>query len=322
MKTNDILVFLQLKGLGRATAFKLVEYYHFKEYKFSRSDASELFEFYNECKYLKIARAMKEYVLEDFEFAFKQTSSLLERSFACEIGVVSYFDSSYPKRLKSLTKAGKNDSPLILYYKGDINKLNQMPTIAIIGTRDILPDGAISGEVISKTFANQGFNVVSGLALGCDTVAHKGALLANKGITTAVLAQGLDSVYPKENSSLAKEILDKGGVLLSEYPIGTTVRGPQLVERDRIQAGLSDATLVIHTGEKGGTMHAVHTTLENKKPLYVIEYKSSQMNNHEKVQGNRVLVQQDKAKALNSENMHSVIDYLKKLANQKGYTNG
>ncbi|AJH14526.1 DNA-processing protein DprA [Myroides profundi] len=319
MKTSDILVYLQLKGLGRATAFKLVEYYDFKEYKFFKSDALELLNFYNECRALKIARAMKDYILEDFELAIKQSQNLLEQSFTNGIGIVSYFDINYPKRLKSLSKAGKNDSPIILYYKGDIAKLNQMPTVAIIGTRDILPDGAVSGEVISKTFANQNFNIVSGLALGCDTVAHQGALKATKGITTAVLAQGLDSVYPKENKDLALEILNRGGVLISEYPIGTKVRGPQLVERDRIQAGLSDATIVIHTGVKGGTMHAVETTLDNNKPLYVIGYKSNQMNMHEKVQGNILLVSQGKAKSLTSENIDSTIDYLMQLFNNKRF---
>ncbi|WP_353101029.1 DNA-processing protein DprA [Myroides odoratus] len=316
MRTFDIVVFLQLKGLGRSTAFRLVEYYRLNNLKFSESSAIEFLHFYNQCKKQKVARALKDYLLEDFDFAINKANNLFEQSFKQGIGITSYYDSNYPVKLRSLIKNGKVDSPIILYYKGDIEKLNHMFSVAIIGTRDILPDGIVSGKRVAKTFANYNFNVVSGLALGCDTVAHQGALEASNGITTAVLAHGLDRVYPKENKELVEQILNRGGVVLSEYPVGTSVRGPQLVERDRIQAGLSDATIVIQTGIKGGTMHAVSTTIENNKLLYAITYKSDQMNLHEKVMGNQFLIEQRGAKPLTSENIKSAIDtiveYVKK----------
>jgi DNA processing protein len=88
--------------------------------------------------------------------------------------------------------------------------------------------------------------LISGLALGCDSAAHKSALSAN-GLTTAFLAQGLDKIYPSENKSLAKSIIEKGGLLISEYPIGEKISTGKLIERDRLQAALAQATIVIQS---------------------------------------------------------------------------
>jgi DNA processing protein len=162
-----------------------------------------------------------------------------------------------------------------------------------VGTREVTSEGIKGDLYISGEFARRGFNIVSGLAIGCDTYAHKGALNVG-GKTTAFLANSLEYslIYPSENKGLAEEIVDKGGLLLSEYSIGKNANKYNLVARDRLQSALSLATIVIQTGIKGGTMHAANTTLKSGKPLYAMKYKDEFTNQHEKSLGNAYLVKQ------------------------------
>lgn len=309
LNTKDILIFKNLKGLGNVTAFKLCEYAD--NNKIDLISKHDYLDFYNSAKNKKIARAMKDYNIEDIIQAQNLADEIFENSKFLGINVISYYDNLFPNNLKKFTNKGKDAQPLILYYKGNIQNTLNRKAVTIIGTREITREGIVSGEFISKNMADQGFNIVSGLAIGCDTIAHKGALKSNNGITTAFLAHGLDTIYPKENKNLADEILEKNGVLISEYPIGTEVRGNYLVERDRLQAGMSDATIVIQTGIKGGTMHAVNTTIENKKPLYVINFKDVNLLKHEKIQGNLMLLEEGKALPITSLNLNSIIDIIK-----------
>lgn len=194
-----------------------------------------------------------------------------------------------------------------MYYRGNLKAL-QIPGIAVIGTREPTPNGVKAGEYFSGEFAKQGFNIVSGLAVGCDTTGHVGALKVN-GVTTAFLANGLDweSIYPKENLELAKRIVANNGLLLSEYPIGQSCGRYGLVARDRLQAGLSKATLVVQTGVTGGTMHAVNATIASKKPLFAVEYRNDVDISHEKVQGNIMLIREKGAIPLRSNGIDSAV---------------
>ena len=228
--------------------------------------------------------------LDDLEIAYKKAIDTIRYSEANEIGLIGYYDDEYPNALrKAINEEGKLDPPLLLWYRGDISILT-LPAIAVIGTREATSEGILGGEYLSGEFAKRGFNIVSGLAVGCDTCGHKGALKVG-GKTTAILANGLDhdSIYPPENQDLAEEIVQKGGLLLSEYPIKSTVNRYNHVARDRLQAGLSLATLVVQTGIKGGTMHAANTTLLAQKELFVMRFKNEATNNHEKCQGNAYL---------------------------------
>lgn len=208
---------------------------------------------------------------DDMVLANLEAKQIITKSKEFGIGIVSKFDSEFPKKLfTTVNENGNSAVPLILYYKGNLS-ITSKPALAIIGTRDPTPEGVHAAKHFAGAFASIGVNIVSGLALGCDSAGHRGALDAG-GATTAFLANGLDSIYPKENEKLAEEIVNKGGLLLSEYPIGTGTTKYNLVARDRLQAGLANATLVIQTGIKGGTMHAVKATLLSKKPLLVIDY--------------------------------------------------
>lgn len=224
---------------------------------------------------------------DDMVLANWEAKQIITKSKEFGIGIVSKFDSEFPKELfTTVNENGNSAVPLILYYKGNLS-ITSKPALAIIGTREPTPEGIHAAKHFAGAFASIGVNIVSGLALGCDSAGHRGALDAG-GVTTAFLANGLDSIYPKENEDLAKEIIEKGGLLLSEYPVGTRVNKFNLVARDRLQAGLANATLVVQTGIKGGTMHAVNATLLAKKPLWVIDYSRDL---GEKISGNLHLKQ-------------------------------
>lgn len=235
-------------------------------------------------------QVVKFVTIEDLSDAYTYAQRLIKKSTDNGIGLIGYYDDEFPEILRrTINEEGKLNPPLLLWYRGDLSVL-QMPGLAVIGTREATPVGVAGGEYLSGAFAKRGFNIVSGLAVGCDTSGHLGALKAG-GRTTAFLANGLDndSIYPPENQDLAEEIVQNGGLLLSEYRIGTKVNRYNLVARDRLQAGLSLATLVVMTGIKGGTMHAANTTIKAGKPLFVMRFKDEATNQHEKCLGNAYL---------------------------------
>lgn len=238
-------------------------------------------------------KAINKVTLANLNDAYTVAKKIVEASSQSNIGYVGYYDSEFPDVLrKTVNEEGKLDPPLILWYRGDFS-ITQLPGFAVIGTREATPEGIAGGTYLAGEFAKRGFNIVSGLAIGCDTCGHKGALKVS-GKTTAILANGLDhkSIYPPENQDLAEEIVDNGGLLISEYRIGTPVNRYNLVARDRLQSGLSLATLVVQTGEHGGTMHAATATLKAGKPLYTMLFKNDATNQHEKCLGNALLVKQ------------------------------
>lgn len=221
------------------------------------------------------------------------------------IGITTYYDDDFPAILRDcIDEDGKQAPPMILYYKGDLS-ITKMPGLAVIGTREVTAFGMKAGMFLSQEFAKRGFCIVSGLAVGCDTIGHKGALAVG-GKTIAFLAHGLDSVYPPENTDLAQQIVDNGGLLLSEYPKGMGVNRYNLVARDRLQAGMSLATLVIQTGVNGGTMHAANATLKAPKPLYAIKFQKEDQNEHEKSLGNAALVKKGAKYLSGSDNLDEI----------------
>jgi DNA processing protein len=237
--------------------------------------------------------AIKKVTLSDLNDAYQIARRIIETSNQVNIGLVGYYDDEFPDVLrKTVNEDGKLDPPLLLWYRGDFS-ITQLPGFAVIGTREATPEGVSGGTYLAGEFAKRGFNIVSGLAIGCDTCGHKGALKVG-GKTTAILANGLDhnSIYPPDNQDLAEEIVENGGLLISEYRIGTPVNRYNLVARDRLQSGLSLATLVVQTGEHGGTMHAATATLQAGKPLYTMLFKNDATNQHEKCLGNALLVKQ------------------------------
>jgi DNA processing protein len=136
-----------------------------------------------------------------------------------------------------------------------------------VGTREPSTFGETATREIARALAGDGWSIVSGLAHGVDTLAHREAL-AHGAPAIAILGNGLDQTYPKASETLAQEILDADGLLLSELPFGAPAIPRNLIARDRIQSGISAAVIVTQTGIKGGAMHTARFAAEQARPLF------------------------------------------------------
>ena len=303
LSSEHILTLQQLSGIGTKTIFKVAE-----QVTKPIHTIEELYTFWKTLKGKKLEAIGKDDIIE----ANNTAKRIIEASAKEAIGLVGYYEESFPDILRyTINEEGKPDPPRLLWYRGDLS-ITRLPGIAVIGTREATPEGIAGGTFLSGEFAKRGFNIVSGLAIGCDTCGHKGALKVG-GKTTAFLANGLDhdSIYPEENQDLAEEIVANGGLLFSEYPIRQGVNRYALVARDRLQAALSLATIVIQTGVKGGTMHAANTTLKAGKPLYAMKFKDDTTNQHEKCLGNAYLVEQGAKYIGGGDNLDTISEKIK-----------
>ncbi|MCR5789443.1 MAG: DNA-protecting protein DprA [Lachnospiraceae bacterium] len=165
--------------------------------------------------------------------------------------------------------------PEKFFYKGDISFLNDLRAVAVIGSRNAPKDSILNAYMSGQYAAMEGFDVVNGLAVGCDTAALRGAL-SEGGRCVAVLPCGLDMVVPSVNEYLAQEILEKGGCLISEYAEGTEPEKYRYVQRDRLQSGLSEAVLIVHYGEDSGSLKTAE--FARKQGVKVLRYQGSEKN--------------------------------------------
>lgn len=179
------------------------------------------------------------------------------------IKLITIKDKEYPAKLKNIY-----DPPIVLYIKGDINILDNR-SIAIIGCRDASEYGINSAKYFSYNLAKKGVNIVSGLAKGIDSYAHIGAINA-KGNTIAIIGNGLDSIYPKENIEIARKILETGGSIITEYPLGTKPEKMNFPARNRIISGISNSVIVVEAKAKSGTLITVDFALEQGRDVYVV----------------------------------------------------
>lgn len=307
-----VITLQQLEGVGNKTILKIADGIAGR-----LETIEDLINFWPSVKGKKFEAITK----SDLASAYGRARRIIDESGKHMVQVVTLFDEEYPEILRScVDETGKPDQPLVLYCRGNLLAFKK-PGIAVIGTREPTLNGKKAGAYFAAEFAKRGFNIVSGLALGCDAAGHQGALSAG-GTTTAFLANGLDwnSVYPRENLGLAQRIVDNGGLLLSEYAIGQPCGRYGLVARDRLQAGLSYATIVVQTSIKGGTMHAVRATIAANKPLFAVEYKSPADNSNNNVQGNLMLIQDKGAYPLSStdvERAARIIEKAKLLSESK-----
>jgi len=177
--------------------------------------------------------------------------------------LVTYGCREYPERLKEIY-----DPPPVLWVRGNTNLLSR-PSIAVVGTRHPTPYGTGMAELLSRDLAARKLLIVSGMARGVDTCAHRGALAARKP-TLAVWGTGIDVVYPKENRGLAEEILATGGAIVSEVPMGTFPAPQNFPRRNRILSGLSVAVLVVEAAENSGTRVTARCASEQNRDLYAV----------------------------------------------------
>ncbi|MCK5416350.1 DNA-processing protein DprA [Candidatus Parcubacteria bacterium] len=182
-----------------------------------------------------------------------------------DIGIITLEDDNYPALLKEIY-----DPPHLLYYKGKIEQDNNI-NIAVVGSRKYSHYGEQAVEKIVGDLARNNITIVSGLALGIDALAHR-ATINNNGRTIAVLGTGIDakSIYPKMNKFLSDQIIESGGLILSEFPIETPPEKYNFPKRNRIISGLCLGTLLIEAAEKSGTLITARTALEQNREVFAI----------------------------------------------------
>ncbi len=180
-----------------------------------------------------------------------------------EIKKIVRENPAYPYLLKEIP-----NSPSEIYALGNFPD-EQKPKIAIVGTRKATAYGRLIAKEIAKKLTEAGMVIVSGLAMGIDTASHEGALTAN-GQTIAVLACGLDNIYPRQNENLARKILECGGAIISEYPVGAPALPNQFLERNRIVSGLSIATIIIEAPRESGALVTARLAAEQGREVFVI----------------------------------------------------
>lgn len=192
----------------------------------------------------------------------KTPDRILESLDKYKIDIITIFDNNYPTNLKEIYTP-----PVVIYIKGKILKSDEN-SIAVVGSRKCTDYGRRTTEDIVGGIASSEVTIVSGLALGLDTEAHRTALNV-RGRTIAVLANGLDSIYPTTNISLANKILENG-CLISEQPIGMPPLKQNFPARNRIISGLSRGVLITEAGEKSGTLHTASFAIEQNRNIYAI----------------------------------------------------
>jgi DNA processing protein len=179
-----------------------------------------------------------------------------------EIESISLKDSRYPSLLREI-----QNPPQTIYLLGDLT--DDLPRIAIVGTRKATLQGRLIAKEMAKKLSEQGLVIVSGLAMGIDTAAHEGGLAGN-GRTIAVLARGLDEIYPRQNENLANKILEKGGAIISEYQIGIPPYPNQFLERNRIISGLCIATIIVEAPQESGSLVTARLSAEQGREIFVV----------------------------------------------------
>ena len=172
-------------------------------------------------------------------------------------------DDVYPECLKEIS-----NPPLKLYYKGNLDLLKEERLIAVVGTRNPSSYGKLCCEYMVKKMSRANITIVSGFAKGIDSIAHKTSLLTD-GKTIAVIASGLDIVYPASNLSLYREIEEKG-LILSEYEAGVKPFKSNFPQRNRIIAGLSKGTIVVESKDRGGSLITADLALEFNRDVYAV----------------------------------------------------
>ena len=249
IKLKEILFLKNLKKVGKATIYN--------KYWEKLEDCDALFDLADEVE--KSGKFPKDEIIKSMDHAERLYGEIADS----QIDVITVFDEKYPKKLNVMG----NKKPLVLYLRGNIDALEK-PNIAIIGTRKPSKSSQVFEKDLVKNIVNSTDRVVvSGLALGCDKIAHQTTVDENK-ITVAVLPGDVFKIKPPSHKKLAEDIINAGGCLISEYEPGVKVQKGNYIDRDKVVAALSDALFVVECGINSGTMHTVDFAKEYERPIY------------------------------------------------------
>ena len=300
ISVHKLITCLHLPEFGRDNTRIVADYARQEDARVESEQ--ELTEWIDHCFDIERIDNIPEYDHEDYARAMAEADRIMELCRKRGFGISVRHGSNFPRQLLSVKVDGKESAPPLIYYKGDIERVCAMPGIAIIGSRRTTREGMADGQHFAAFAAREGMNVISGLAVGADTAAHTGALAA-RGTTTAILAYGLNRESP-DNAALQQRIARQGGLLLTEYAPNVPRGYTTLVERDRLQAALADAVVLVQSNVKrGGSMHAVNTAIESGKPVFAIDYRHTHLADDDLTQQNRMLIEQGRATALTHDNI-------------------
>lgn len=193
--------------------------------------------------------------------ARRRSEEILKELSIFNIDLVGYNDPSYPVKLREIY-----DPPVALYIKGKL--IADEPMIAVVGSRKADSYGRDVAHMLAYEIANCGITVVSGMARGIDSFAHSGAINAG-GRTAAITGCGLDTVYPPENKKMST-VIERTGVLISEYPPGMSPLPPNFIARNRIISGLSSGVLIVQAGRKSGSLITANYALEQGREVFAV----------------------------------------------------
>jgi DNA processing protein len=315
---RDVLAFSSINGVGPTAISKLLS-----------SGCQSVHDYASMPP--RISEALQDKIrrLRIYEFADEQ----IDRAESCGSTLVTKASGKYPILLSGIA-----DAPPVLFVKGDISVL-ALPSIGVIGTREPTAHGAITTERLTAYFAKLGYAIVSGLALGCDSIAHKECVrLEGKGI--AVLAHGLHTIAPKKNADLAKSLLESGGVLISEFAFGVDAQPRLFVQRDKTQALLSEAVVMVQSDLKGGSLHASRAAIRYGRALVVpFPTKTDITAQEAKIQANLLLASENAADIAellgcdesqlekifvvrHRDDYEAMIEFVKKIGERRGASAG
>jgi DNA processing protein len=258
--TDDLAHWLRLGqtgGVGPETARKLLAAFGLPQHIFSSNLASL-------CEVVspRVARAL-------LEPAASPIQDLIDRSIdwagESNHAIVTLGDAAYPAALLEIA-----DPPLILYVKGRIELLSR-PSLAVVGSRNATAQGLAHAEQFPEALSSAGLTIVSGMALGIDTAAHRGALRHARigGSTVAVIGTGVDITYPSRNRQLAEQIAQEG-CIVSEYPLGMPPIAANFPRRNRIISGLSRGVLVVEAAAQSGSLITARMAAEQGRDVFSI----------------------------------------------------
>jgi len=173
-------------------------------------------------------------------------------------------DGNYPALLREVS-----DPPITLYVNGAWEACVNQPCIAVVGSRRCSTYGVNAAQMLSRELAAHGVTIVSGLARGIDAAAHRGAMEAG-GRTVAVMGTGLDDIYPRDHAKLAAQILESGGAIVTEFPLGTPPVPQNFPYRNRIISGLSLGTVLVEATERSGSLITARLAMEQNREVFAV----------------------------------------------------
>lgn len=280
-----ILTLLNLPGIGRGSVREFLKLTSSKN-----NSLYDLDEMINDI--MRRNTRGRQLTISEIGAAKDRATRIRETCLDANIEILTPDNLLYPARFLSIS-----DYPVILFTRGNVKCINGENNVAIIGTRNPSEQGREMAHKLGKWFAKNNYIVTSGLALGCDSEAHRGCLKAG-GKTIAILANGLDTVTPKANRELAEEIISADGCLVSEYAPGEkTIRG-HFVERDRLQSALSQGVIVVELGIDSGSMHAVNAGIKQGRRIACVVFSGNSIAHQD---GNLTLINEGKAVGIASE---------------------